>query len=103
MRIMPTLSAALAAATLCAPAALPQSSGNALRPPSAFASIADRAARSRALFAEAAKVFTSPRCINCHPPAIIPPRATTARSTIRRSGAAPRATASRARPARPAT
>jgi hypothetical protein len=38
-----------------------------LRPPSAFADIADRAARSRALFAEAAKVITSPRCMNCHP------------------------------------
>ena len=68
MRITPLLGAALAAATLCAPAALPQSSGgNELRPPAAFATITDQAARSRALFAEAAKVFTSPRCINCHP------------------------------------
>jgi hypothetical protein len=38
-----------------------------LRDPSAFASIGDQAARSRALFAEAAKVITSPRCMNCHP------------------------------------
>jgi hypothetical protein len=38
-----------------------------LRAPSAFSSIGDPAARSRALFGEAAKVFTSPRCINCHP------------------------------------
>jgi hypothetical protein len=38
-----------------------------LRDPSAFASISDQAARSRALFAEAAKVITSPRCMNCHP------------------------------------
>ena len=38
-----------------------------LQPPSAFSGIADRAARSRALFAEAAKVITSPRCMNCHP------------------------------------
>jgi hypothetical protein len=38
-----------------------------LRPASAFAAIPDRAARSRALFAEAAKVITSPRCMNCHP------------------------------------
>jgi hypothetical protein len=38
-----------------------------LRPPSAFSDIVDRAARSRALFAEAAKVITSPRCMNCHP------------------------------------
>jgi len=38
-----------------------------LQPPSAFASIADPAERSRALFAEAAKVLTHPRCMNCHP------------------------------------
>ena len=38
-----------------------------LRPPSDFTGVADRAARSRALFAEAAKVLTSPRCLNCHP------------------------------------
>jgi hypothetical protein len=38
-----------------------------LQPPSAFADISDRTARSRALFAEAAKVITSPRCMNCHP------------------------------------
>jgi hypothetical protein len=38
-----------------------------LRPPGAFSGIGDRAARSRALFAEAAKVITSPRCMNCHP------------------------------------
>jgi hypothetical protein len=40
-----------------------------LRPPSAFAAIADTTARSRALFTEAAKVFTHPRCMNCHPAA----------------------------------
>lgn len=39
----------------------------ALRPPSAFDDIADPAARSRALFTEAGKVLTHPRCINCHP------------------------------------
>ena len=38
-----------------------------LKAPSAFSSIGDPAERSRALFGEAAKVFTSPRCINCHP------------------------------------
>jgi hypothetical protein len=36
-----------------------------LKAPSAFASISDSAARSRALFSEAAKVFTSPRCMMC--------------------------------------
>jgi hypothetical protein len=38
-----------------------------LKPPSAFDSIADREARSIALFNEAAKVILSPRCLNCHP------------------------------------
>jgi hypothetical protein len=38
-----------------------------LRSPDLFASIPDRGARSRALFEEAAKVITSPRCMNCHP------------------------------------
>src|SRR6476659_7515004 len=39
----------------------------ALRSPKDFASIADRAERSRALFVEAGKVIASPRCQNCHP------------------------------------
>jgi hypothetical protein len=38
-----------------------------LQPPSAFAGTTDVAARSRALFTEAAKVITHPRCMNCHP------------------------------------
>ena len=40
-----------------------------LRSPAVFSSIADRQARSRLLFAEAAKVIMSPRCMNCHPAA----------------------------------
>ena len=40
---------------------------NTLQPPSAFAAISDPAERSRAIFAEAAKVLTHPRCMNCHP------------------------------------
>jgi hypothetical protein len=40
---------------------------NTLQPPSAFATISDPAARSRAIFAEMAKVLTHPRCMNCHP------------------------------------
>lgn len=40
---------------------------NTLQPPSAFAGIRDAAERSRAIFAEAAKVLTHPRCMNCHP------------------------------------
>src|SRR5579872_7002809 len=38
-----------------------------LKSPDAFSSIADRATRSKMLFSEAAKVITSPRCMNCHP------------------------------------
>jgi hypothetical protein len=38
-----------------------------LRSPKEFAAIADRAERSRALFAEAGKVLQGPRCLNCHP------------------------------------
>jgi hypothetical protein len=49
-----------------APPPLPPASG--LQPPSAFAGIADTTARSRALFAEMAKVLMSPRCVNCHTP-----------------------------------
>jgi hypothetical protein len=41
--------------------------GGALRPASDFAAIEDPAARSAALFAEAGKVLTHPRCVNCHP------------------------------------
>ncbi len=38
-----------------------------LAPPESFAGISDTAARSAALFTEAGKVLTSPRCVNCHP------------------------------------
>lgn len=40
---------------------------NDLRAPEEFASIGDRAERSRALFLEASRVFLHPRCVNCHP------------------------------------
>ncbi len=39
----------------------------ALATPESFDGIGDTAARSVALFTEAAKVLTSPRCLNCHP------------------------------------
>lgn len=57
----------------CLAAALAPGSGlgsaerAALAPPESFASIADASARSAALFTEAGKVLTSPRCVNCHP------------------------------------
>ena len=38
-----------------------------LASPESFASIADTAARSAAIFTELGKVLTHPRCLNCHP------------------------------------
>ena len=38
-----------------------------LATPESFAAIGDTAARSAALFSEAGKVLTHPRCMNCHP------------------------------------
>ncbi|MBX9858876.1 MAG: Isoquinoline 1-oxidoreductase subunit [Sphingomonas sp.] len=38
-----------------------------LKAPADFASIADPAARSAAIFTEMGKVIQSPRCLNCHP------------------------------------
>jgi hypothetical protein len=46
---------------------LAQTDRNTLRPPSAFSSISDPGERSRAIFTEAAKVLTHPRCLNCQP------------------------------------
>jgi len=43
-----------------------------LSSPSEFQSIVDRGARSRALFAEAARVLLHPRCVNCHPSGDVP-------------------------------
>jgi hypothetical protein len=41
--------------------------GNELKPASDFASIKDASQRSIAIFTEAGKVLTHPRCLNCHP------------------------------------
>ncbi len=38
-----------------------------LRPASSFDGIEDPAERARAIFSEASKVLTHPRCVNCHP------------------------------------
>jgi hypothetical protein len=43
------------------------SSANELRAPSAFQGVVDQRARALALFEEAGKVLTHPRCVNCHP------------------------------------
>lgn len=46
---------------------LAQNARSTLQPASAFSSISNPGERSRALFAEAAKVLMHPRCLNCHP------------------------------------
>jgi hypothetical protein len=58
-----------AAAVLClAAVALAAAQGeNDLRSVSDFAGIADEHARAVAIFEEAGKVITHPRCLNCHP------------------------------------
>ena len=60
-----TLVGFLSALCVWAPAAFAQAAP--LKSPADFAGIADRAERSKALFAEAGKVIESPRCQNCHP------------------------------------
>jgi len=45
----------------------PAQTSSHIKPPVEFSNITDRAARSREMFAEAAKVLTGPRCMNCHP------------------------------------
>jgi hypothetical protein len=65
-------SAVLAAGILLAAGALLSSEPYAqeqagLKPASEFDSIADKSARSIALFEEAGKVILHPRCVNCHP------------------------------------
>jgi hypothetical protein len=65
-RIVILLASLLGTAVLVGAKTQAQNSAE-LRPPSAFAGIADATARSRALFTEAAKVIMNPRCISCHP------------------------------------
>jgi hypothetical protein len=57
--------AALLAAMIPAQASNAHSEG--LASPQSFDAIGDTAARSTALFSEAAKVLQHPRCMNCHP------------------------------------
>jgi hypothetical protein len=66
MRVGPVIALLFCAAVAGSMSGLAQPS-NTLQPPSAFAAISDPAERSRAIFAEAAKVLTHPRCMNCHP------------------------------------
>ncbi|MET0240678.1 MAG: Isoquinoline 1-oxidoreductase subunit [Sphingobium sp.] len=59
--------AALAAGIMAVPLGVYASGETGLKPVSAFAGIANKNARSVALFQEMGKVITSPRCLNCHP------------------------------------
>ena len=70
MRLLPFLlliSCASQNPSAVAPTPAAPADPHALREPASFASIADRAERSRALFLEASRVFLHPRCANCHP------------------------------------
>jgi hypothetical protein len=51
---------------------LPAARPGQLRSAAEFDGITDRATRSRALFVEAGRVLTHPRCINCHPSGDVP-------------------------------
>lgn len=64
-RLLAVVLAATAFPSDGTPADAPAATG--LKPPAAFAAIADRTARSQALFGEASKVLLHPRCLNCHP------------------------------------
>lgn len=68
MNIHPAVLALLAALSVEAAA---QGAGT-LKPPASFNHIADPAARSAAMFIEAGKVITHPRCLNCHPNGRVP-------------------------------
>jgi hypothetical protein len=59
--------AAAAAMSVALAQSAPPAASRTLKPSAEFRSIADRADRSRAIFAEIATVLTHPRCMNCHP------------------------------------
>lgn len=66
--IAPLAIAAIAALALSRPGgAEPRPASAPLKDASEFASIANPAERSRAIFGEIGKVLTNPRCMNCHP------------------------------------
>lgn len=67
MRTAPVLVLAAACASHGTPPPLPPVAETQLRPPSAFAAIADRDTRAAALFTEATRVMLHPRCADCHP------------------------------------
>jgi hypothetical protein len=64
IKVLVALVAVLAGTPIANPASAQSDS---LATPESFASIADTAARSAAMFTELGKVLTHPRCVNCHP------------------------------------
>lgn len=66
-RRLPTILPAALAGLLAAAGIALSAPAATLAPPEAFAAIADPAQRSAAYFSELGKVFTHPRCTNCHP------------------------------------
>jgi hypothetical protein len=64
-----------AGAPAAAPIQLAVTNPRELRSPEAFSTFQNPAERSQALFAEAARVFTHTRCLNCHPSADSPTQA----------------------------
>jgi hypothetical protein len=67
LRTTSRLAVATLLATMISAQAASDASSQSLATPESFAAIADTAARSAALFTEAGKVLTHPRCVNCHP------------------------------------
>ncbi len=68
--LRPSLTLTLLLAASLAPelrGAEPGSAPVGLRSPRSFDGIAERAARSAALFSEASRALLHPRCVNCHP------------------------------------
>jgi hypothetical protein len=64
-RLLAVVAVAAALPSRSTPAA--DASPPGLSAPAAFAGIADRSARSQALFGEVTRVLLHPRCLNCHP------------------------------------
>ncbi len=67
MNLLVARIAAVGLAFAAVPAVAVEVVAGSLTAPASFAGIADATARSAALFNEAAKVMTHPRCVNCHP------------------------------------
>jgi hypothetical protein len=67
LRTIPVLALAALLAVVVSMHAASGPPEESLASPASFDAIGDTAARSAALFTEAGKVLTHPRCVNCHP------------------------------------